>query len=155
MATFNNIISFEPNRLFDSKLLTLLVECINDTAQLTFMFIVIDIILSMFNINSEIFTIPDLLDIMSTFIVMLVIRLCWGWAINTKIDVNRKVLQVQVLFPKRINIMEIEKVIIRTSKSIVIVKNPQGNMQTSIRDYTKFIALLQELNPNIEVEYKE
>ena len=51
--------------------------------------------------------------------------------------------------------MTIEKVLVRTSKSIVVVITPHNNVSTSIKDYTKFVTLLQELNPSIEVEYKE
>ena len=72
---------------------------------------------------------------------------------------DNKSLQIQTVarffFPRRMNIMEIEKVIVRTSKSIVVVITPHNNVSTSIKDYTKFVTLLQELNPAIEVEYKE
>ena len=56
------------------------------------------------------------------------------------------------------NIMEIERIIVTTNTrllgNVAIVCNGR-KIGTSINDYTKFVTLLQELNPAIEVEYKE
>jgi hypothetical protein len=91
--------------------------------------------------------------------VMFVIEITFNLGTNTKVDVNNKSLQIQTVvrffFPRKINIMKIEKVLVCTSKSIVVVITPHNNVSTSIKDYTKFVTLLQELNPSIAVEYKE
>lgn len=159
MTTSQKVFSFEQKRLFSSKVLSLLVETLNSTAQLIFIYILIDVILSHLNITSDVFTITGIWDILRIFIVILVIGITFNLGTNTKVDVNNKSLQIQTVvcffFPRKINIMKIEKVLVRTSKSIVVVITPHNNVSTSIKDYTKFVTLLQELNPAIEVEYKE
>ena len=159
MTTSQKVFSFEQKRIFSSKVLSLLVETLNSTAQLVFIFILIDVILPYLNITSDVFTITGIWDILRIFIVILVIGITFNLGTNTKVDVNNKSLQIQTVvrffFPRKINIMKIEKVLVRTSKSIVVVITPHNNVSTSIKDYTKFVTLLQELNPAIEVEYKE
>ena len=56
--------------------------------------------------------------------------------------------------------MKIERIVVATNVNtiarynVAIVYNGR-KIGTSIKDYTKFVTLLQELNPAIEVEYKD
>ena len=159
MKNVQNMISFEKKYLFKSKVLSILVASLNATACVVFIEMIIHLILKALNIESDLFLHESIEDVLSTFMVMFVIEITFNLGTNTKVDVNNKSLQIQTVvrffFPRKINTMKIEKVLVCTSKSIVVVITPHNHVSTSIKDYTKFVTLLQELNPNIEVEYKE
>lgn len=159
MKNVQNMISFEKKYLFKSKVLSILVASLNATACVVFIEMIIHLILKALNIESDLFLHESIEDVLSTFMVMFVIEITFNLGTNTKVDVNNKSLQIQTVvrffFPRKINIMKIEKVLVCTSKSIVVVITPHNNVSTSIKDYTKFVTLLQELNPAIAVEYKE
>ena len=83
---------------------------------------------------------------------------------TTKVDVQKKILKLRTfsllsLVAKK-DIMKIERIVVATNVNsiarynVAIVCNGR-KIGTSIKDYTKFVTLLQELNPAIEVEYKE
>ena len=159
MKNVQNIIPFEQECLFKSKLLSILIASINATACVVFIEMIVHLILKALDVETDLFLKTSIGDVLSTFMVMLVIEFLFNLGTNTKVYVDNRILQIQTVarffFPRRMNIMEIEKVIVRTSKSIVVVITPHNNVSTSIKDYTKFVTLLQELNPAIEVEYKE
>lgn len=159
MKNVQNIIPFEQEYLFKSKLLSILIASINATACVVFIEMIVHLILKALDVETDLFLKTSIGDVLSTFMVMLVIEFLFNLGTNTKVYVDNRILQIQTVarffFPRRMNIMEIEKVIVRTSKSIVVVITPHNNVSTSIKDYTKFVTLLQELNPSIEVEYKE
>ena len=159
MKNVQNIIPFEQEYLFKSKLLSILIASINATACVVFIEMIVHLILKALDVETDLFLKTSIGDVLSTFMVMLVIEFLFNLGTNTKVYVDNRILQIQTVarffFPRRMNIMEIEKVIVRTSKSIVVVITPHNNVSTSIKDYTKFVTLLQELNPAIEVEYKE
>lgn len=159
MKNVQNIIPFEQEYLFKSKLLSILIASINATACVVFIEMIVHLILKALDVETDLFLKTSIGDVLSTFMVMLVIEFLFNLGTNTKVYVDNRILQIQTVarffFPRRMNIMEIEKVIVRTSKSIVVVIDSQNHVSTSIKDYTKFVTLLQELNPNIEVEYKE
>ncbi|MBQ8832415.1 MAG: hypothetical protein IJ000_02850 [Paludibacteraceae bacterium] len=159
MKNVQNIIPFEQEYLFKSKLLSILIASINATACVVFIEMIVHLILKALDVETDLFLKTSIGDVLSTFMVMLVIEFLFNLGTNTKVYVDNRILQIQTVarffFPRRMNIMEIEKVIVRTSKSIVVVVDSQNHVSTSIKDYTKFVTLLQELNPAIEVEYKE
>ena len=159
MKNVQNMISFEKKYLFKSKVLSILVASINATACVVFIEMIVHLILKALDVETDLFLKTSIGDVLSTFMVMLVIEFLFNLGTNTKVYVDNRILQIQTVarffFPRRMNIMEIEKVIVRTSKSIVVVIDSQNHVSTSIKDYTKFVTLLQELNPTIEVEYKE
>lgn len=159
MKNVQNIIPFEQEYLFKSKLLSILIASINATACVVFIEMIVHLILKALDVETDLFLKTSIGDVLSTFMVMLVIEFLFNLGTNTKVYVDNRILQIQTVvrffFPRKINIMKIEKVLVRTSKSIVVVITPHNNVSTSIKDYTKFVTLLQELNPNIEVEYKE
>ena len=159
MKNVQNMISFEKKYLFKSKVLSILVASINATACVVFIEMIVHLILKALDVETDLFLKTSIGDVLSTFMVMLVIEFLFNLGTNTKVYVDNRILQIQTVarffFPRRMNIMEIEKVIVRTSKSIVVVIDSQNHVSTSIKDYTKFVTLLQELNPSIEVEYKE
>ena len=159
MKNVQNMISFEKKYLFKSKFLSILVASLNATACVVCLEMIIHLVLKALNVEYDMFLKESIEDVLSTFIVMFVIEIVFNLGTNTKVDVNNKSLQIQTVvrffFPRKIDIMKIEKVRVRTSKSIVVVITPHNNVSTSIKDYTKFATLLQELNPSIEVEYKD
>ena len=159
MKNVQNIIPFEQEYLFKSKLLSILIASINATACVVFIEMIVHLILKALDVETDLFLKTSIGDVLSTFMVMLVIEFLFNLGTNTKVYVDNRILQIQTVvcffFPRKINIMTIEKVLVRTSKSIVVVITPHNNVSTSIKDYTKFVTLLQELNPAIEVEYKE
>lgn len=159
MKNVQNMISFEKKYLFKSKVLSILVASLNATACVVFIEMIIHLILKALDVETDLFLKTSIGDVLSTFMVMLVIEFLFNLGTNTKVYVDNRILQIQTVarffFPRRMNIMEIEKVIVRTSKSIVVVIDSQNHVSTSIKDYTKFVTILQELNPSIEVEYKE
>ena len=159
MKNVQNMISFEKKYLFKSKVLSILVASLNATACVVFIEMIVHLILKALDVETDLFLKTSIGDVLSTFMVMLVIEFLFNLGTNTKVYVDNRILQIQTVarffFPRRMNIMEIEKVIVRTSKSIVVVVDSQNHVSTSIKDYTKFVTLLQELNPAIEVEYKE
>ena len=159
MKNVQNIIPFEQEYLFKSKLLSILIASINATACVVFIEMIVHLILKALDVETDLFLKTSIGDVLSTFMVMLVIEFLFNLGTNTKVYVDNRILQIQTVvrffFPRKINIMKIEKVLVRTSKSIVVVITPHNNVSTSIKDYTKFATLLQELNPSIEVEYKD
>lgn len=159
MKNVQNMISFEKKYLFKSKVLSILVASLNATACVVFIEMIVHLILKALDVETDLFLKTSIGDVLSTFMVMLVIEFLFNLGTNTKVYVDNRILQIQTVarffFPRRMNIMEIEKVIVRTSKSIVVVIDSQNHVSTSIKDYTKFVTILQELNPSIEVEYKE
>ena len=159
MKNVQNIIPFEQEYLFKSKLLSILIASINATACVVFIEMIVHLILKALDVETDLFLKTSIGDVLSTFMVMLVIEFLFNLGTNTKVYVDNRILQIQTVvrffFPRKINIMKIEKVLVRTSKSIVVVITPHNNVSTSIKDYTKFVTLLQELNPAIEVEYKD
>ena len=159
MKNVQNMISFEKKYLFKSKVLSILVASLNATACVVFIEMIIHLILKALDVETDLFLKTSIGDVLSTFMVMLVIEFLFNLGTNTKVYVDNRILQIQTVarffFPRRMNIMEIEKVIVRTSKSIVVVIDSQNHVSTSIKDYIKFVTILQELNPSIEVEYKE
>lgn len=164
MKTNQNLVVFQSCKTFKSRFLDLLISTIEVTAEITLLFIVIDLILGYFHIELElnVFAIEGIWDIVGTFIVVLFLNIIFRNLTTTKVDVQNKVLHLRTfsllsLVTKK-NIMEIECIMVRSIKcswyNVVIVCKGK-RISLSINDDAKFTSLLQELNPAIEVEYKD
>lgn len=164
MQTNQNIVVFQPCKSFKSTFIEILINTLEATAELTLLFIIIDMILGYLHVELEldVFAIEGIWDIVDTFIVVFIVNVIFRKLITTKVDVQNKILKLRTIsrlsLVTKKNIMEIERIIVTTNTrllgNVAIVCNGR-KIGTSINDYTKFVTLLQELNPNIEVEYKE
>lgn len=164
MQTNQNIVVFQPRKSFKSTFIEILINTLEATAELTLLFIIIDMILGYLHVELEldVFAIEGIWDIVDTFIVVFIVNVIFRKLITTKVDVQNKILKLRTIsllsLVTKKNIMEIERIIVTTNTrllgNVAIVCNGR-KIGTSINDYTKFVTLLQELNPSIEVEYKE
>lgn len=164
MQTNQNIVVFQPCKSFKSTFIEILINTLEATAEITLLFIIIDMILGYLHVELEldVFAIEGIRDIVDTFIVVFIVNVIFRKLITTKVDVQNKILKLRTIsllsLVTKKNIMEIERIIVTTNTrllgNVAIVCNGR-KIGTSINDYTKFVTLLQELNPNIEVEYKE
>ena len=166
MQTNQNIVVFQPGKSFKSTFIEILISTLETTAELTLLFIIIDMILGYLHVELEldVFAIEGIWDILHTFIVVFILNLLFYNVTTTKVDVQKKILKLRTfsllsLVAKK-DIMKIERIVVATNVNsiarynVAIVCNGR-KIGTSIKDYTKFVTLLQELNPAIEVEYKE
>ena len=161
--TDSNIISFESNRTFKSKLLSLIVETLDSTAAVVLLFIIIDMALDFFDIKSDIFAIEGVWDILRTLIVMLFLHLIAKGTTTTRVDVQAQSLRIQnpstFSIPVKKKISTIKRIEVhpnlRWEINVNVIFEDSSKLSASIKDYTKFVTLLQELNPAIEVEYKD
>lgn len=164
MQTNQNIVVFQPCKSFKSTFIEILINTLEATAEITLLFIIIDMILGYLHVELEldVFAIEGIRDIVDTFIVVFILNVIFRKLITTKVDVQNKILKLRTIsllsLVTKKNIMEIERIIVTTNTrllgNVAIVCNGR-KIGTSINDYTKFVTLLQELNPAIEVEYKE
>lgn len=164
MQTNQNIVVFQPRKSFKSTFIEILINTLEATAELTLLFIIVDMILGYLHVELEldVFAIEGIWDIVDTFIVFFILNVIFRKLITTKVDVQNKILKLRTIsllsLVAKKNIMEIERIIVTTNTrllgNVAIVCNGR-KIGTSINDYTKFVTLLQELNPAIEVEYKE
>ena len=164
MQTNQNIVVFQPRKSFKSTFIEILINTLEATAEITLLFIIIDMILGYLHVELEldVFAIEGIRDIVDTFIVVFIVNVIFRKLITTKVDVQNKILKLRTIsllsLVTKKNIMEIERIIVTTNTrllgNVAIVCNGR-KIGTSINDYTKFVTLLQELNPAIEVEYKE
>lgn len=164
MQTNQNIVVFQPCKSFKSTFIEILINTLEATAEITLLFIIIDMILGYLHVELEldVFAIEGIWDIVDTFIVVFIVNVIFRKLITTKVDVQNKILKLRTIsrlsLVTKKNIMEIERIIVTTNTrllgNVAIVCNGR-KIGTSINDYTKFVTLLQELNPSIEVEYKE
>lgn len=164
MQTNQNIVVFQPCKSFKSTFIEILINTLEATAEITLLFIIVDMILGYLHVELEldVFAIEGIWDIVDTFIVVFILNVIFRKLITTKVDVQNKILKLRTIsllsLVTKKNIMEIERIIVTTNTrllgNVAIVCNGR-KIGTSINDYTKFVTLLQELNPAIEVEYKE
>ena len=164
MQTNQNIVVFQPRKSFKSTFIEILINTLEATAEITLLFIIVDMILGYLHVELEldVFAIEGIRDIVDTFIVVFILNVIFRKLITTKVDVQNKILKLRTIsllsLVTKKNIMEIERIIVTTNTrllgNVAIVCNGR-KIGTSINDYTKFVTLLQELNPAIEVEYKE
>lgn len=158
------VIAFDANRLFKSKLLSCLIESLDLSAWIILIKTIIHIIATTAGFPPLIlmYESPEdvLLLIFISFIIICIFKMCT----TTKIDKTTQTLYIQnpstFTIPIKKDIKSISKIVVfphnRYRPNIIIITASTLHRQaTSIRDYTKFVKLLQELNPSIEAEYKE
>lgn len=158
-----NIISFESNRTFKSKVLSLMIETLNTTACIVLLFIILNVVLEYCGVESDIFAIEGAWDILRTLIVVFVLHLIMSKSTLTRVDIQSKTLVLQnpstFSIPIKTNILAIKRIELhpnlRWEFNVNIICNNGRKLSTSIKDIEKFVQLLKEQNPSIEVEYKE
>lgn len=158
-----NIISFESNRTFKSKVLSLMIETLNTTACIVLLFIILNVVLEYCGVETDIFAIEGAWDILRTLIVVFVLHLIMSKSTLTRVDIQSKTLVLQnpstFSIPIKTNILAIKRIELhpnlRWEFNVNIICNNGRKLSTSIKDIEKFVQLLKEQNPSIEVEYKE
>ena len=163
MKSSKTVISFEPNRTFKSKVLSLIIETLNTTACIVLLFIIINMVLEYCGVKSDIFAIEEAWDILHPLIVVFFVNLIMRKSTITRVDIQSKTLLVQnpstfSIQVKR-DILAIKRIELHPNRiwefNVNIIFNNGRKLSTSIKDIEKFVQLLTEQNPSIEVEYKE
>ena len=152
----DDFITFDSNRIAKSKLLSSLIEATN----LLVGFVLMVISLGLIN-ESFLLLLNNYLFYVIYFVVTLLSH--WILTITTKVCVSEKkvVIRNPRLFSWRQNvtIQDIMKVVVTPYYiprcNVILITQSKVRILTSIKDTEKFVQLLQELNPSIEVEYKE
>jgi hypothetical protein len=152
----NHSITFDSNRIAKSKLLSSVIEATNHLVG----FVLIVILLGLINASFL-----SLLNNYLFYVIYFVVTLLSHWilTITTKVCVSEKkvVIRNPRLFSWRqdVTIQDITKVVVTPYYiprcNVILITQSKDRILTSIKDTEKFVQLLQELNPNIEVEYKE
>ena len=158
-----NIISFESNRTFKSKVLSLMIETLNTTACIVLLFIILNVVLEYCGVESDIFAIEGAWDILRTLIVVFVLHLIMSKSTLTRVDIQSKTLVLQnpstFSIPIKTNILAIKRIELhpnlRWEFNVNIICSNGRKLSTCIKDIEKFVQLLKEQNSSIEVEYTE
>lgn len=158
-----NIISFESNRTFKSKVLSLTIETLNTTACIVLLFIILNVVLEYCGVETDIFAIEGAWDILRTLIVVFVLHLIMRNFTITRVDIQSKTLVLQnpstFSIPIKTNILAIKRIELHPNRrwefNVNIICNNGRTLSTSVKDIEKFVQLLKEQNPSIEVEYQE
>lgn len=154
---------FESNRTFKSKVLSLIIETLNTTACIVLLFIILNVVLEYCGVESDIFAIEGAWDILHPLIVVFILNLIMSKSTLTRVDIQSKTLVLQnpstFSIPIKTNILEIKRIELhpnlRWEFNVNIICSNGRKLSTSIKDIEKFVELLVEQNPSIEVEYKE
>lgn len=163
MKSSKTVISFEPNRTFKSKILSLIIETLNTTACIVLLFIILNVVLEYCGVKSDIFAIEEAWDILHPLIVVFILNLIMSKSTLTRVDIQSKTLVLQnpstFSIPIKTNILEIKRIELhpnlRWEFNVNIICSNGRKLSTCIKDIEKFVELLVEQNPSIEVEYKE
>lgn len=161
MQQDSNIIKFERNRLFKSKTISYFVATINVTAQVVLLCNTIDYIVAYFSINWNItLGYYNLTELANIFFLALILQFLFIEMSYARIDTANKIIKIRNLrthlIPIKKSILDITKVEISQKEyNLMLYFKKKKKLRISIKECNKFTKLLQELNPNIEVEYKE
>ena len=162
--TNNNFIVFDSNRLFKSKLLSCLIESLDLSAWMILIKTILYIIATTAGFQQIILMYESPEDLLFLIFISFIIVCIFKMCTITKIDTTTQTLYIQnpstFTMPIKKDIKSISKIIVfphnRYRQNIIILTTSTSSKKsTSIREYTQFVKLLQELNPSIEVEYKE
>ena len=156
-------VSFESNRTFKSKVLSLTIETLNTTACIVLLFIILNVVLEYCGVETDIFAIEGAWDILRTLIVVFVLHLIMRNFTITRVDIQSKTLVLQnpstFSIPIKTNILAIKRIELHPGRrwefNVNIICNNGRELSTSVKDIEKFVQLLKEQNPSIEVEYQE
>lgn len=154
---------FESNRTFKSKVLSLIIETLNTTACIVLLFVILNVVLEYCGVESDIFGIEGAWDILHTLIVVFVLHLIMSKSTLTRVDIQSKTLVLQnpstFSIPIKTNISAIKRIELHPNRrwefNVNIICSNGRKLSTSVKDIEKFVQLLKEQNPSIEVEYKE
>ena len=154
---------FESNRTFKSKVLSLIIETLNTTACIVLLFIILNVVLEYCGVETDIFAIEGAWDILRTLIVVFVLHLIMRNFTITRVDIQSKTLVLQnpstFSIPIKTNILAIKRIELHPNRrwefNVNIICSNGRKLSTSVKDIEKFVQLLKEQNPSIEVEYKE
>ena len=161
MQQDSNIIKFERNRLFKSKILSYFIATINVTAQVVLLFNTIDYIIAYFVKNWDItLGYYNLTELAYAFLIALILQFLFIEMSYASIDTANKIIKIRNLnthlIPIKKSILDITKVEISQKEyNLMLYFKKKKKLRISIKECNKFVTLLQELNPSIEVEYKE
>ena len=161
MQQDSNIIKFERNRLFKSKILSYFIATINVTAQVVLLFNTIDYIIAYFFKNWDItLGYYNLTELAYGFLIALILQFLFIEMSYASIDTANKIIKIRNLnthlIPIKKSILDITKVEISQKEyNLMLYFKKKKKLRISIKECNKFVTLLQELNPSIEVEYKE
>lgn len=161
MQQDSNIIKFERNRLFKSKILSYFIATINVTAQVVLLFNTIDYIIAYFFKNWDItLGYYNLTELAKVFLIALILQFLFIEMSYASIDTANKIIKIRNLnthlIPIKKSILDITKVEISQKEyNLMLYFKKKKKLRISIKKCNKFVTLLQELNPAIEVEYKE
>ena len=161
MQQDSNIIKFERNRLFKSKILSYFIATINVTAQVVLLFNTIDYIIAYFFKNWDInLGYYNLTELANGFLIALILQFLFIEMSYASIDTANKIIKIRNLnthlIPIKKSILDITKVEISQKEyNLMLYFKKKKKLRISIKECNKFVTLLQELNPAIEVEYKE
>jgi hypothetical protein len=153
-------IIFWQNRIHKSFCISLLIENLYSLAQFVIVVWIIDII------SIHVFKGEDFLStlqgyfLLILFIMTLIEKLLLPRSI-TSINISEKKLVIRSInrfyIPSEKNVMDIRKISLspyyRPMNNIVITTQDNKRVTTSINDKDKFVKLLHNINPAIEVEY--
>lgn len=159
MQQDSNIIKFDKNRRFKSRVLSYIVDAVTWTAIVTLLFDFIYFTLAYFGIKSDIFVIQNMYDLLLDLFSFAILAIIFDYG-NTKVNLAKKTIQVQDVWtfylPVQIEIINIYQIeVSQHITNLVIYSKEKRKIALSVKECNKFVKLLQELNPNIEVEYKE
>ena len=161
MQQDSNIIKFERNRLFKSKILSYFIATINVTAQVVLLFNTIDYIIAYFFKNWDItLGYYNLTELANGFLIALILQFLFIEMSYASIDTANKIIKIRNLnthlIPIKKSILDITKVEISQKEyNLMLYFKKKKKLRISIKECNKFNKLLQELNPSIEVEYEE
>lgn len=168
MKSNQNLVVFRRNQPYNSEFLSIVVGALDSTARMVFLFIILDGILNwilgFFQKETTLFAIEGIWDVVGILVLFLLMLFLSYKITITKVDVQNRILHLRSLaflsLVAQKNIMEIECITVYPNRSFfvnVLITSKGECMKTKInvKEYSKFISLLQELNPSIEVEYKE
>lgn len=98
MQANQNIVVFLPRKSFKSTFIEILINTVEATAELTLLFIIIDMILGCLHVELEldVFAIEGIWDIVDTFIVVFIVNVIFRKLITTKVDVQNKILNYEL-----------------------------------------------------------
>ena len=158
-----NIISFESNRTFKSKVLSLIIETLNTTACIVLLFVILNVVLEYCGVESDIFAIEGAWEILHTLIVVFVLHLIMSKSTLTRVDIQSETLVLQnpstFSIPIKTNILAIKRIELHPNRrwefNVNIICSNGRKLSTRVKDIEKFVQLLKEQNSSIEVEYKE
>jgi hypothetical protein len=164
MNTNPDFIKFEQNRIFKSKLLSAFFQSANTLAFTILIMLLLYLILSAFGKESAFLYIGNIRVILILWAIVFISKLLDLNYNIVKIDRTNCLLEIARCFnphyiSTRHNIANIRKIIIypyhRFAANVRIITVENKKIGASIREFHQFAQLLQEINPNIEIEYKE